>query len=145
MRMRKKILWALLMLLTSLGGMTAQSKMLPTGERLGRGVAALRAADGSVYVTWRTLETDKRGEPFNIYRNGRKLNKQPMTTGGTFFIDRQPIGGDAVYEVRGGNSNGSYTLKERAYRLSVATENVGYNQPPEAAYYIGPDDTSYLK
>jgi len=31
------------------------------------------------------------------------------------------------------------------YRLSVATENVGYNQPPEAGYYIGPDRTDYLK
>lgn len=31
------------------------------------------------------------------------------------------------------------------YRISVATQNVGYNQPAEAGYYIGPDDTSYLK
>ena len=31
------------------------------------------------------------------------------------------------------------------YRLSVATQNVAYNQPSEAGYYIGPDDTSYLK
>ena len=31
------------------------------------------------------------------------------------------------------------------YRLSVATQNVGYNQPPETGYYIGPDRTDYLK
>ena len=31
------------------------------------------------------------------------------------------------------------------YRLSVATQNVGYNQPPEPGFYLGPDNTSYLK
>ena len=31
------------------------------------------------------------------------------------------------------------------YRLSVATENVGYNQPPETGFYLGPDNTDYLK
>jgi hypothetical protein len=31
------------------------------------------------------------------------------------------------------------------YRLSVATQNVAYNQPSETGYYIGPDCTDYLK
>lgn len=31
------------------------------------------------------------------------------------------------------------------YRLSVAAENVAYNQPPEPGFYIGPDDRNYLK
>ncbi|MBP5386831.1 MAG: rhamnogalacturonan lyase, partial [Prevotella sp.] len=31
------------------------------------------------------------------------------------------------------------------YRLSVATENVGYNQPPETGFYLGPDKKDYLK
>ena len=31
------------------------------------------------------------------------------------------------------------------YRLSVATQNVAYNQPSETGYYIGPDRTDYLK
>ena len=31
------------------------------------------------------------------------------------------------------------------YRLSVATQNVGYNQPPEPGFYIGPDNTDYLR
>ncbi len=36
-------------------------------------------------------------------------------------------------------------MQDIPYRLSVATENVGYNQPPEAGFYIGPDKTDYLK
>ena len=27
------------------------------------------------------------------------------------------------------------------YRIGVATENVGYNQPPETGFYLGPDKT----
>ena len=36
-------------------------------------------------------------------------------------------------------------LQDIPYRLSVATQNVGYNQPSEPGYYIGPDCTDYLK
>jgi rhamnogalacturonan endolyase len=31
------------------------------------------------------------------------------------------------------------------YRLSVAYQNVGYNQPPEPGFYLGPDRTDYLR
>ena len=30
-------------------------------------------------------------------------------------------------------------MEDIPYRLSVATENVGYNQPPETGFYLGPD------
>lgn len=36
-------------------------------------------------------------------------------------------------------------MQDRTYRISVATENVGYNQPPEPGFYIGPDATGYLR
>ena len=36
-------------------------------------------------------------------------------------------------------------MEDIPYRLSVATENVAYNQPPETGYYIGPDCTDYFK
>jgi rhamnogalacturonan endolyase len=29
------------------------------------------------------------------------------------------------------------------YRLSVAAENVAYNQPPETGFYLGPDKTKH--
>ena len=36
-------------------------------------------------------------------------------------------------------------MQDIPYRLSVATENVGYNQPPETGFYLGPDNKEYLK
>lgn len=83
-------------------------------ERLDRGVVALRQTDGSAVVTWRTLTSDAKNEPFDIYRNGTKLNDRLLATGGTFFIDRDVPAGDVTYEIRGGGKNGTYTLKTGA-------------------------------
>lgn len=81
-------------------------------EKLNRGVVALRSQDNKVVVSWRTLEGDAKGESYDVYRNGEKLNTQPLTTGGTFFVDDNPLQTDAVYTVKGGCAGqGSYTLK----------------------------------
>ena len=80
-------------------------------EKLNRGVVAVKAKNGKVYVSWRTLSSDKVDEPFDVYRNGKKLNQNPLTKAGTFFEDKHPIDGDMVYEVRGGGTDGRYTLK----------------------------------
>ena len=78
-------------------------------ERLNRGVVAVRSGD-RVVVSWRTLSSDAKGQPFDVYRNGEKLNASPLTTGGTMLIDEHPLPGAATYEVRGGGCDGSYTL-----------------------------------
>ncbi len=83
-------------------------------ERLDRGVVALRQTDGTAVVTWRTLTSDGKGEPFDILRNGVKLNDRPLTTGGTFFVDKDVPDGDVTYEIRGGGKNGAYILKAGA-------------------------------
>ena len=83
-------------------------------ERLDRGVVALRQDAGHVVVSWRTLMSDKKGEPFDIYRNGVKLNDAPLTEGGTFFVDDKPLATDATYEIRGGGRDGSFTLRADA-------------------------------
>ena len=84
-------------------------------EHLNRGVVAVPTADGRVAVSWRTLMSDAKGQPYDVYRNGEKLNTAPLTTGGTFFVDSHPLqGADATYEVRGGNANGQFTLKATA-------------------------------
>ena len=92
-------------------------------EKLNRGVVATRTADGKVAVSWRTLRSDQKGQPFDVYRNGVKLNREPLTTGGTFFVDDNPLTGDATYEVNtprsqqeGGRdgSAGAFTFKADA-------------------------------
>ena len=82
-------------------------------EKLNRGVVAFRS-DNKVVVSWRTLSTDAVSEPFDVYRNGKKLNAEPLTSGGTFFVDEHPLVSGATYEVRGGGKNGSFALKANA-------------------------------
>ena len=83
-------------------------------EKLNRGVVAMRSKSGKTYVSWRTLSSDKVGEPFDVFRNGEKINQQPLTKSGTFIEDKHPMDGDITYEVRGGGINGKYTLKADA-------------------------------
>ncbi|MBQ9215171.1 MAG: rhamnogalacturonan lyase [Prevotella sp.] len=82
-------------------------------EHLNRGVVAIMDR-GKAIISWRTLASDEKGQPFDIYRNGVRLNQQPLRQGGTFFIDENPLTTDAVYEVRGGECHGSFTLKANA-------------------------------
>lgn len=82
-------------------------------EKLGRGVVAVRNGQ-QVVVSWRTLMADAIGEAYDVYRNGEKLNADPLTSGGTFFVDEHPLKGDATYEVRGGACSGSFLLKADA-------------------------------
>jgi len=89
-------------------------------EKLDRGLVAVRTTSGQVAVSWRTLRSDAKGQPFNLYRNGEKLNAEPLTKGGTFFIDRQPLTTDAVYSLSPTPKAGeSYTLKATAPALYV--------------------------
>lgn len=83
-------------------------------EQLNRGVVALRQPDGTAVVTWRTLVSDGKGEAFDIRRNGVKINDRPLTTGGTFFVDKDVPEGDVTYEIRGGGKNGTFVLKADA-------------------------------
>ena len=61
-------------------------------EHLDRGVVAVRQDDGRVFVSWRTLKSDRAGQSFDIYRNGQRLNASPLTTGGTCYVDDLPEG-----------------------------------------------------
>ena len=81
-------------------------------ERMDRGVVAVRQDGGGVFVGWRILKSDRKGEPFDVYRNGVKLNRQPLTDGGSHFVDTAPLKGEkAVYEVRGGSIDGQFVLQ----------------------------------
>lgn len=82
-------------------------------EQLDRGVVAVKN-EGQVMVSWRILASDAIGEPFDVYRNGEKLNNEPLTKGGSCFIDASPLNGDAEYEVRGGGKDGRYHLTAEA-------------------------------
>ena len=114
-------------------------------ERLDRGVVAIRQDAGHVVVSWRTLYSDKKGEPFDIYRNGVKLNAEPLTKGGTFFVDDKPIDGDATYEIRGGGRDGKFTLAANAPEgyLPIKLQKPADGTTPDGrTYSYSPNDAS---
>jgi len=107
-------------------------------EKLNRGVVAVKSRMGKVYVTWRSLGSDKKGEPFQVYRNGELLTKKALTTGGTFFEDKKPLTNqDATYEVRGGGLNGSYTLRADAPAgyIAIPLEKPQGGMTPDSVTY----------
>jgi rhamnogalacturonan endolyase len=79
--------------------------------------------------------------------NGSKST--PALTADIFGDWREEVvyrtsGSDAlrIYTTTTPTTNRLYTLMhDPVYRMSVATENVGYNQPPEPGIYIGPNMT----
>ena len=90
-------------------------------EKLNRGLVAIKQDDGKVALSWRTLKSDRKGEPFNVFRNGNRLNKEPLTDGGTFFIDDiGTVRGDVRYVVTGGGIDGEYVLSPDAQPGYVA-------------------------
>lgn len=81
-------------------------------EKLNRGVAAIRESADSVAVSWRYLSSDPENQTFDIYRDGKKINRKPIADA-TFFKDAYKGTSPAVYEVRpskGNHSPESYTL-----------------------------------
>lgn len=110
MKQRLMILGAMLCGLMAVSAQPRYDLLKMNVERLDRGVVAVRNGQ-QVVVSWRQLMADKADEAFDVYRNGKKLNKVPLTKGGTFFVDEQPLKGKATYEVRGGGKNGKYTLQ----------------------------------
>ncbi len=84
-------------------------------ESLGRGVVAVRENPEKVNISWRYLSQDPESQAFDIYRNGKKINKAPISNA-TYFSDNYKGNDAATYEVRptNGNLTGSYTLPANA-------------------------------
>ncbi|MDS0524251.1 rhamnogalacturonan lyase [Clostridium sp. SHJSY1] len=66
-------------------------------ENLDRAPIAMTAQDKGVYISWRLLGTDPEKTTFNIYRNGKKINKNPIK-GATNYLDEKGSKED-VYKI----------------------------------------------
>jgi fibronectin type 3 domain-containing protein len=78
------------------GGVSVPSATLVTpavtvlkrqAEYLDRSPSAVPTADGKVLVGWRLLGTDPQEIRFNVYRDGKKLNTQPLANVTSFLDD----------------------------------------------------------
>ncbi len=84
-------------------------------ENLGRGVVAVRESPEKVNISWRYLSQDPESQAFDIYRDGKKINRQPISET-TYFTDNYKGKTPVTYEVRPikGKLSGSYTLPAEA-------------------------------
>ena len=140
--MKKTLLTAFLA-----AGALASTAAAPQAEVLDRGVVAVKTADG-VYVSWRSLTSDG-DATFDVYRDGVKVNSEPISTV-TSFTDPAGTAG-AVYEVRangitGLNATGSASAWEQNY-LKIHLNrpeggSVGADGETPHSYTYVPDDCS---
>ncbi|KQY88995.1 rhamnogalacturonan lyase [Pelomonas sp. Root1444] len=65
-------------------------------EKLDRGTVALAVPSG-VFVSWRLLGSEPAGVQFNVYRDGKRLNREPQAL--THLLDPQGRA-DSLYTVR---------------------------------------------
>ncbi|MFN3302295.1 MAG: rhamnogalacturonan lyase [Roseateles sp.] len=77
-------------------------------EALDRGTVAVPAQDGGVLVSWRLLANDAPGAAFDVYRDGEKLNAQPLT-GATNLVDTAGTA-QSTYLVRASAEGPSQTI-----------------------------------
>ena len=118
-------------------------------EKLGRGVIAVRENADEVFVTWRYLSKDPRNVAFDVYRDGKKVNPDPVAEA-TYFVDRNKGGG--VYTVKPvvdgkeiEENSASYKLPDNA---PVGYVNIPLDKPADGkapngeAYTYSPNDAS---
>lgn len=109
-------------------------------EKLGRGLVCLRSDDG-VALSWRYLESDTENTCFNIYQNGKRLNKKPVS-GATFFKTANPKG-DATFEVRAVEDGKERTEDNGVFALSSSARDYVSIPLSKPANGMTPDGRPY--
>ena len=96
-------------------------------EKLGRGVVAVRENPETVTVSWRYLSSDPENQAFDVYRDGKKINKAPIKDV-TYFKDTNKSAAEATYTVRPakGDNEGSFKLAADA---PTGYLNIPLNRP----------------
>lgn len=97
-------------------------------EKLGRGVVAVREKNGSVDVSWRLLSSDPLNVAFNIYRNGKRINPNPLSQS-TYYKDVDAPNGKLIYEIRAVCDNIESKTDKHLFELKNS-DNDGYINVP---------------
>ena len=113
------VLLGMILAVQMVGAQTAYSNDLQM-EKLDRGVVAFRTSEDSVMVSWRFMEGDTPETAFHVYKNGKRITKEPITKS-TAFMDANRAEQETVYKVRkrktlkrDRTSGGSWVLKADA-------------------------------
>lgn len=140
------IFFSLLVIATSIAAQPNYDFTKLKREHLGRGVIAIRENPSTVAVSWRYLSSDPMDESFDIYRDGKKVNKHPLKNA-TFFQDSYQGTAPALYTVKAikGKTESNYQLPADA---PVGYLNIPLVRPEGGttlsgqAYTYAPNDAS---
>ncbi|NQT13228.1 MAG: hypothetical protein HQ582_10795, partial [Planctomycetes bacterium] len=108
-------------------------------EELDRGLVAVPAGAGQIYVGWRMLRSDPKDTAFDVYRSvgagaPQRLNTTPITKTTDFVDAAAPAGMECAYSVRMVSGNG----KAEASRAVSVTVDDG---PAYVSFKLDPDVT----
>ncbi len=119
----------LILLFAFSGNMTAQRHM----EKLNRGLVAIRVSTSQVFLSWRVLGTDPDNVAFNLYRDGVKINTDPITTTSNYADQAASATTYTVKTVINGTETGeSYDASVWANNyMDVALDVPGYMTMPD--------------
>lgn len=109
-------------------------------EKLDRGLVAVRESKNVVNISWRYFSSDSITASFDIYRNGKKINKVPIANT-TYFKDHKAPRGRVTYEVRSSGKSKkapvesfSKTLSDSAFTGYI---NIPLDIPAEGTTTLG--------
>lgn len=114
-------------------------------ETLGRGLVAVKTKAG-VYLSWRCLTSDKSSQGYDVYRDGVKVNAEPIT-GSTNYVDASGTA-DAKYVVKavdGGQvveTTPEAAVWPEVYKKVHLDRPAGGTTPDGVAYTYSPNDCS---
>ena len=100
-------------------------------EKLGRGFIAIREDANTVNLSWRYLSSDLVATSFDLYRDGKKINRIPLCEA-SFFKDNDAPDRELSYELRI-NRPGQRNETEARYLLPEPHGylNIPLNIPPD--------------
>lgn len=106
----------ILPLIAAIAAVIPVGAAFPRAEKLDRGLVAVKTSN-SVFVSWRSLDTDPATMTFDLWRDGEKVNASPIT--------------------RGTNVNDRYGTVDSKYTVTASFDGAVVETTPEAS--VQPD------
>lgn len=97
-------------------------------EKPGRGLVVVRENESTVNLSWRYLSSDPISLAFDVFRNGQKININPVQNS-TFFKDKNAPKGVLNYEIRSVSPENSAIREKCSFSLKNDT-SLGYINIP---------------
>lgn len=111
-------------------------------ERLDRGLVAVKT-DGGIFLSWRMFGTDPSSVSFNLYRDGVKVNSEPISSATNFTDSKGTL--SSVYEVRP-ILNGTEKSADKSVsvwdsqKLTIALDRPAGGTNSSGSYTYSPND-----